>query len=135
MAIYLVLAHTACLLCAVFDLRIFPYGSASMPIMDQDTIRQPAAITCIVFGWHQRLVLSYQILPHLILLTLAQRIHESILYLYLCIYNTRSYAALRPADIDWIVGLGYNWGGYILGCSQRLALCLRTQLGLARGNN
>ena len=29
--------------------------------------------------------------------------------------STRSYAALRAADLDWIVGLGYNWGGYILG--------------------
>ena len=36
-----------------------------------------------------------------------------------------SYAALRAADLDWIVGPGYSWGGYILGCSQRLALCLR----------
>ena len=37
---------------------------------------------------------------------------------------TRSYAALRAADLDWIVGKGYSWGGYILGCSQRLASCL-----------
>ena len=29
------------------------------------------------------------------------------------------------ADLDWIVGPGYSLGGYILGCSQRLALCLR----------
>ena len=49
--------------------------------------------------------------------------------------QTRSCAALRAADLDWIVELGYSWGGCILGCSQRLALCLRTQLGLARGNN
>ena len=27
---------------------------------------------------------------------------------------TRSYAALRAADLDWIVGPGYNSGGYIL---------------------
>ena len=38
---------------------------------------------------------------------------------------TRSYAALRAADLDWIVGLGYSWGGYILGCSQRLPSCLQ----------
>ena len=41
------------------------------------------------------------------------------------ITNTRSYAALRAADLDWIVGPGYSPGGYILGCSQRLASCLR----------
>ena len=40
-------------------------------------------------------------------------------------FITRSYAALRAADLDWIVGPGYNLGWYILGCSQRLALCLR----------
>ena len=26
---------------------------------------------------------------------------------------TRSYAALRAADLDWIVGPGYSWGKYI----------------------
>ena len=33
--------------------------------------------------------------------------------------------ALWVADLDWIVGPGYSWGRYILGCSQQLALCLR----------
>ena len=28
--------------------------------------------------------------------------------------KTRSYAALRAADLDWIVGPGYSSGGYIL---------------------
>ena len=28
---------------------------------------------------------------------------------------TRSYAALRAADLDWIVGPGYSLGRYILG--------------------
>ena len=27
---------------------------------------------------------------------------------------TRSYAALRAADLEWIVGPGYSLGGYIL---------------------
>ena len=27
---------------------------------------------------------------------------------------TRSFAALGAADLDWIVGPGYSWGGYIL---------------------
>ena len=26
---------------------------------------------------------------------------------------TRSYAALRAVDLDWIVGPGYSWGKYI----------------------
>ena len=39
------------------------------------------------------------------------------------VIGTRSYAALRAADLGWIVGPGYNLGGYILGCSQCLALC------------
>ena len=30
---------------------------------------------------------------------------------------TRSYAALRAADLDWIVGPGYSSGRYILGKS------------------
>ena len=34
---------------------------------------------------------------------------------YLFIYITRSYAALRAADLDWIVGPGYSSGRYILG--------------------
>ena len=38
--------------------------------------------------------------------------------------RTRSYVALRAADLDWIVGPGYSSGWYILGCSQRLASCL-----------
>ena len=41
------------------------------------------------------------------------------------LWSTRSYAALRAADLDWIVGLEYSSGRYILGCSQRLASCLR----------
>ena len=28
--------------------------------------------------------------------------------------DTRSYAALRAADLGWIVGPGYSLGGYIL---------------------
>ena len=36
---------------------------------------------------------------------------------------TRSYATLRAAYLDWIVGPGYSLGGYILGCSQRLSSC------------
>ena len=28
---------------------------------------------------------------------------------------TRSYAALRAADLDWIVGPEYSLGGYIFG--------------------
>ena len=28
--------------------------------------------------------------------------------------HTRSYAALRAADLDWIIGPGYSSGGYIL---------------------
>ena len=28
--------------------------------------------------------------------------------------QTRSYAALRAADLDWTVGPGYSLGGYIL---------------------
>ena len=39
--------------------------------------------------------------------------------------KTRSYAALRAADLDWIIMIGYSLGGHILGCSERLALCLR----------
>ena len=41
------------------------------------------------------------------------------------IITTRSYAALRAADLDWIVGPGYSSNRYILGFSQCLALCLR----------
>ena len=41
----------------------------------------------------------------------------------LCI--TRSSAALRAADLDWIVGPEYSSGRYILGYSQRFASCLR----------
>ena len=74
MTIYLVLVHTVCLLFAVFDIVLSRLGS--VPIMKQATIRQPAAITCIVFGWHPGLVLSHHILPHLILLTLARRKHS-----------------------------------------------------------
>ena len=37
----------------------------------------------------------------------------------------RSYAILQAADLDLIVGPGCSSGDYILGCSQRLASCLR----------
>ena len=46
------------------------------------------------------------------------------------IIDTRSSAALRAADLDWIVGPGHSWGRYIYGCSQRLASCLRLGLDL-----
>ena len=36
---------------------------------------------------------------------------------------TRSYAVLRAADLDWIIGPEYRPGRYILGCSQCLASC------------
>ena len=39
--------------------------------------------------------------------------------------QTRSYATLWAAGLDWIVGPGYIWGRYIPGCSQSLASCLR----------
>ena len=35
-------------------------------------------------------------------------------YLAPFIWITRSYAALRAADLDWIIGPGYSFGGYIL---------------------
>ena len=35
--------------------------------------------------------------------------NEVLFYLFL---YTRSYAALRAADLDWIVGSGYSFGGY-----------------------
>ena len=31
------------------------------------------------------------------------------------VWMTRSYAALRAADLDWIIGPGYSSGGYIFG--------------------
>ena len=34
--------------------------------------------------------------------------------IFLKVYLTRSYAALRAADLDWIIGPGYSWDGYIL---------------------
>ena len=48
--------------------------------------------------------------------------------------QTRSYAALRAVDLDWIVRPGYSWGGYILGCSQRLASCLRHSAQIGAGS-
>ena len=35
-------------------------------------------------------------------------------FVKLKIFLTRSCAALRAADLDWIIGPGYNLGGYIL---------------------
>ena len=49
----------------------------------------------------------------------------NIITIDMIIITTRSYAALRAADLDWIVGPEYSSGGYILMCSQRLASCLR----------
>ena len=37
-----------------------------------------------------------------------------------CFYQTRSCAALRAADLDWIVGPEYSLSGYIFGDSQLL---------------
>ena len=34
-----------------------------------------------------------------------------IIVAFVIIINTRSYAALRAADLDWIVGPGYSPGG------------------------
>ena len=73
MTISLVLVHTACLLCVAF---VQTYGPARVQIMDQATIRQPAAIAFIVFGWHQRMILSYQSLPHLTSPAFARRKHS-----------------------------------------------------------
>ena len=34
--------------------------------------------------------------------------------IFMIIMITRSFAALQAADLDWIVGPGYDLGGYIL---------------------
>ena len=52
-----------------------------------------------------------------------------LLLLVIIIIITRSYAALLAADLDWIVGPGYSSGGYILGCSQRLAFLSNAAVG------
>ena len=47
----------------------------------------------------------------------AGSFHQEMLasnYLICFFVSTRSYAALRAADLDWIVGPGYSLGGYIL---------------------
>ena len=44
--------------------------------------------------------------------------------------DTRSYAALRAADLDWIVGPGYSWGGYVWGVLNVSFCASGTQLGL-----
>ena len=44
--------------------------------------------------------------------------------------STRSYAALRAADLDWIVGPGYSWGGYVWGVLNVSFCASGTQLGL-----
>ena len=43
---------------------------------------------------------------------------------------TRSCAALRAADLDWIVGPGYSWGGYVWGVLNVSFCASGTQLGL-----
>ena len=43
---------------------------------------------------------------------------------------TRSYAALRAADLDWIVGPGNSWGGYVWGVLNISFRASGTQLGL-----
>ena len=42
----------------------------------------------------------------------------------------RSYATLRAADLDWIVGPGYSWGRYIWGVLNVSLRASGTQLGL-----
>ena len=40
--------------------------------------------------------------------------HLAVIVKNITIITTRSYAALRAADLGWIVGPGYSLGGYIL---------------------
>ena len=40
----------------------------------------------------------------------------------------------RRQILDWIVGLGYSWGGHILECSQRLASFLRHSARIGAGS-
>ena len=52
-------------------------------------------------------------LPLIILTALFAR--NNLINYYINYFDiTRSYAALRAADLDWIVGPGYSLGGYIL---------------------
>merc|ERR1712004_196875 len=44
----------------------------------------------------------------------APKTDHSIAIYSIFLKGTRSYAALRAADLDWIVGPGYSSGGYIL---------------------
>ena len=49
-------------------------------------------------------------------------------------WNTRSYAALRAADLDWIVGPGYSLGGYILEKNhENQPKTMKNQLGIGGG--
>ena len=61
--------------------------------------------------WQQSLVIPHndECLPSLKCLATCFTFHT----VYI-LYITRSYAALRAADLDWIVGQGYSSGGYIL---------------------
>ena len=64
MTIYMIAIHTVCLVLAVFDVGL-DGPSRSPTIMRLDEIRVPAAISCIVFGWLPRVVLSYHIYLYL----------------------------------------------------------------------
>ena len=66
----------------------------------------------------------WQSIMILLIVTMILIYREALKNLFL-FRNTRSYAALRAADLDWIIGPGYSSGRYILGCCQSLA-----QLGL-----
>ena len=52
----------------------------------------------------------------------CQRHHHHHLHHPILNIITRSYAALRAADLDWIVGPGYSLGGYIMGKTMKTNL-------------
>ena len=58
--IYHLAVHTVCLLFAVFNASS-SRSIDTLPIMCPPSVRQPAALSCIFFGWLPRVVLSFQL--------------------------------------------------------------------------
>ena len=78
---------------------------------------------CQLHCWPKSCFTSHHMLPEIIAgvqefldaLPSLKTMFKIIIDVFKILLPTRSYAALRAADLDWIIGPGYSSGGYILG--------------------
>ena len=100
------------------------YDKHQMLFRHGNRLQQLSIMKCVkIFPGNLQLEVITKLLIMILIIDIISTI--SIIINSITTTDTRSYAAFRVADLDKIVGPGYSLDGYILGCFQWHASCLR----------